>query len=54
MITLLRALRKKAVVGVVGGSDFVKVSEQLTISGSKGVLYCPSRAVPPHPHTDRS
>ncbi|KZT09913.1 eukaryotic phosphomannomutase [Laetiporus sulphureus 93-53] len=31
---LLRLLRKKAVIGVVGGSDFVKVSEQLSVAGS--------------------
>nr|VWP00395.1 Uncharacterized protein [Ganoderma boninense] len=35
MIALLRALRKKVAIGVVGGSDFAKVSEQLTVSGSK-------------------
>ncbi|PIL30478.1 hypothetical protein GSI_07177 [Ganoderma sinense ZZ0214-1] len=35
MTALLRALRKKVAIGVVGGSDFVKVSEQLTVSGSK-------------------
>lgn len=34
MMRLLRALRKKAVTGVVGGSDFVKVSEQLTLDGA--------------------
>ncbi len=38
MVTLLRALRKKVAIGVVGGSDFVKVSEQLTVPGSKGLL----------------
>ncbi|KAM5535547.1 hypothetical protein V8D89_003516 [Ganoderma adspersum] len=35
MVATLRALRKKLAIGVVGGSDFVKVSEQLTVSGSK-------------------
>ncbi|EPT00923.1 hypothetical protein FOMPIDRAFT_1060049 [Fomitopsis schrenkii] len=30
MLRLLRALRKKYVIGVVGGSDLVKVTEQLT------------------------
>ncbi|KAI0708871.1 eukaryotic phosphomannomutase [Cerioporus squamosus] len=34
MTELLRALRKKAAVGVVGGSDFVKVEEQVTPPGS--------------------
>ncbi|PCH44388.1 eukaryotic phosphomannomutase [Wolfiporia cocos MD-104 SS10] len=34
MIRLLRALRKKAVIGVVGGSDLVKISEQLSVAGS--------------------
>ncbi|KZT70715.1 eukaryotic phosphomannomutase [Daedalea quercina L-15889] len=37
MMRLLRALRKKVVIGVVGGSDFVKISEQLSIEGSKAV-----------------
>jgi len=37
MIRLLRALRKKMVIGVVGGSDFVKISEQLTVQGSAAV-----------------
>lgn len=36
MIDLLRELRKKVVIGVVGGSDFVKVSEQLFVPGSSG------------------
>ena len=41
MIALLRALRKKVVVGVVGGSDFVKISEQLSVSGSNGASLPP-------------
>ncbi|KAF7798579.1 hypothetical protein EIP86_009801 [Pleurotus ostreatoroseus] len=35
MMQLLRSLRKKVVIGVVGGSDFVKVSEQLSVGGAK-------------------
>jgi len=35
MIELLRNLRKKVAIGVVGGSDFVKVSEQLSVHGAK-------------------
>jgi phosphomannomutase len=34
MVALLRDLRKKAVVGFVGGSDLVKISEQLSVNGS--------------------
>ncbi|CCM00372.1 uncharacterized protein FIBRA_02402 [Fibroporia radiculosa] len=34
MVELLRALRKKVVIGVVGGSDLVKISEQLAVPGS--------------------
>ncbi|KAK7687945.1 Phosphomannomutase 1 [Cerrena zonata] len=34
MSELLQQLRKKVVIGVVGGSDFVKVSEQLLVPGS--------------------
>lgn len=37
MIATLRALRKKYVVGVVGGSDYVKVSEQLSVHGAVGM-----------------
>lgn len=33
-IQLLRDLRKKVVIGVVGGSDFVKISEQLSVHGA--------------------
>jgi len=34
MVEILRALRKKVAVGVVGGSDLVKISEQLAVPGS--------------------
>jgi phosphomannomutase len=34
MIELLRELRKKVVIGFVGGSDFTKISEQLSVGGS--------------------
>ncbi|KIP08794.1 hypothetical protein PHLGIDRAFT_23314 [Phlebiopsis gigantea 11061_1 CR5-6] len=37
MITLLRELRKKVVIGVVGGSDYVKISEQLSYRGGKAI-----------------
>jgi phosphomannomutase len=36
MHQLLKELRKKLVIGFVGGSDLVKISEQLTFSGSNG------------------
>ena len=32
MLELLRELRKKVVIGFVGGSDLVKITDQLTIS----------------------
>lgn len=38
MTQILRALRKKVVIGVVSGSDFVKVSEQLAVTGSSGTF----------------
>ena len=41
MTALLRALRKKVVIGVVGGSDFVKVEEQVTPPGSHSKLSRP-------------
>lgn len=34
MLALLGELRKKYVTGVVGGSDFVKISEQFAVPGS--------------------
>ncbi|KAI0343103.1 eukaryotic phosphomannomutase [Trametopsis cervina] len=37
IIQLFRELRKKYAVGVVGGSDFVKVSEQLSVHGATAV-----------------
>ncbi|KAH9840134.1 eukaryotic phosphomannomutase [Rhodofomes roseus] len=37
MLRLLRALRKKVVIGVISGSDFVKVSEQLSTQGNNVV-----------------
>ncbi|KAI0077722.1 eukaryotic phosphomannomutase [Panus rudis PR-1116 ss-1] len=37
IIDLLRALRKKVAIGVVGGSDLVKISEQLYVPGSNVV-----------------
>ncbi|KAJ7149527.1 eukaryotic phosphomannomutase [Mycena crocata] len=37
MVEVLRALRKKAVVGFVGGSDLVKISGQLSVNGSNPV-----------------
>ncbi|KAI0629165.1 eukaryotic phosphomannomutase [Trametes polyzona] len=35
VLETIRALRKKVVVGVVGGSDFVKIAEQFAVPGSK-------------------
>lgn len=43
MVQVLRALRKKVVIGFVGGSDLVKIAEQLSVNGSNGaclVLAC--------------
>lgn len=34
VIEVLKDLRKKLVIGFVGGSDFVKISEQLSVNGS--------------------
>ncbi|KAJ7502908.1 eukaryotic phosphomannomutase [Mycena galericulata] len=36
-VETLRALRKKAVIGFVGGSDLAKISEQLSVNGSNVV-----------------
>jgi hypothetical protein len=37
MIQVLHTLRKKAVIGFVGGSDLVKITEQLSVAGSNGM-----------------
>ncbi|KAG6910243.1 Phosphomannomutase 1 [Tephrocybe rancida] len=37
MVEILRDLRKKVITGFVGGSDLVKISEQLAVNGSKAV-----------------
>ncbi|KAG8725532.1 Phosphomannomutase, partial [Ceratobasidium sp. 428] len=34
MHTLLKELRKKFVIGFVGGSNFAKIAEQLSVNGS--------------------
>lgn len=34
MVEILRALRKKMVIGFVGGSDLVKITEQLQVAGN--------------------
>ena len=36
MLELLSELRKKVVIGFVGGSDLPKISEQLSTDGSPG------------------
>ena len=38
MITLLKDLRKVVVTGFVGGSNLVKIQEQLGVSGNKGMF----------------
>ncbi|KAF8350984.1 hypothetical protein F5887DRAFT_935393, partial [Amanita rubescens] len=35
----LRALRKQFMTGFVGGSDMVKISEQLSVGGSDGAVH---------------
>ncbi|KAJ7173786.1 eukaryotic phosphomannomutase [Mycena filopes] len=37
MTQVLRDLRKKFVIGFVGGSDFVKISEQLSVNGGNAL-----------------
>ena len=38
MIDFLKQLKEKVVVGVVGGSDLVKIQEQLGLEGVEGNL----------------
>ena len=40
MLDLVKELRKKVVIGFVGGSDLTKISEQLSPDGKPGT--CPS------------
>ena len=36
MLTVLKELRQKLVIGFVGGSDLKKISEQLAVHGENG------------------
>ena len=36
MLTVLKEVRQKAVIGFVGGSDLAKISEQLAVHGENG------------------
>jgi phosphomannomutase len=36
MVKFLGELKKKVTIGFVGGSDLVKISEQLTVNGGNG------------------
>ena len=38
IVKLLRDLRKRAVIGFVGGSDLVKITEQLAVHGSNSTF----------------
>jgi len=42
MLEILKELRKEVVIGFVGGSDLVKISEQLNINGSNGKYQLPA------------
>jgi len=37
MLELLKELRKKVVIGFVGGSDFVKITDQLSLTGNNAI-----------------
>jgi len=41
MLELLKELRKKVVIGFVGGSDLVKITEQLTVMGNNSKCEIP-------------
>jgi hypothetical protein len=36
MLELLKELKKKVAIGFVGGSDLVKITDQLTVTGNNG------------------
>ena len=38
MINILQEVRKRVVIGFVGGSDLAKIREQLEVDGKPGVL----------------
>ena len=42
MLAVLRDVRKKVVIGFVGGSDLVKITEQLQVPGIDGAFSVPS------------
>jgi phosphomannomutase len=42
MLDVLKELRKKVAIGFVGGSDFAKISEQLSNKGSNGKHQLPA------------
>jgi hypothetical protein len=41
MLELLKELKKKVVIGFIGGSDLVKITEQLTVMGNNGECEIP-------------
>jgi phosphomannomutase len=44
MLDVLKELRKRVVIGFVGGSDLVKITEQLEVPGENGApICCPNR-----------
>ena len=48
MLAVLRDVRKKVVIGFVGGSDLVKITEQLQVPGIDGAF----STVFPHTYHD--
>jgi len=41
ILDLLKELRKKVVIGFIGGSDLVKITEQLSVAGNNGKCELP-------------
>ena len=39
MLNLLDEVRKKAVIGFVGGSNLEKITEQLSVDGRNGMIW---------------
>lgn len=46
MLDVLKAVRQKAVIGFVGGSDLSKITEQLAVDGNPGEPQPDHRAMP--------
>jgi hypothetical protein len=45
ILDLLKELKKKVIIGFVGGSDLVKITEQLSVRGNNSKCDLPGRSL---------